>query len=386
MVPCLACQKSSSNPLNFLLNCISCANSWHHSLQPHPYNHLCSSLLFFSGCHSPPVSDNELVAIIKAFNAAAKHNPAAKLIWKCGICAKIKNSVGQQNQKSIAVKKATPRQFAAPQNAIVIDDDDDDEIIALDGPPDVLKRNETTNPEIVHLSNTQRSTQVNFPHSRPRSSNAASYDHNQSPPQGRTSGIKDKQVRIVDDPFLPDFSAPPAKPPQTASSSKIPEFVDLTISSDEGEGSDDALEYLTPPPTSKQVVEVVHEEAPQILTSNQAHPSPRDDALPTAQTSTLTNTPQLLNLLTRWLNDRHTSVGVKPDIWARACLRRDQDAANRSSGNKTASISQPSRRKKFKALKISESSLTHSQATVFLSAEDWLHEKGGKLAIGIASV
>ena len=47
MVPCLGCQKSSSNPLNFLLNCISCANSWHHSLQSYPYNHLCRSLLFF---------------------------------------------------------------------------------------------------------------------------------------------------------------------------------------------------------------------------------------------------------------------------------------------------------------------------------------------------
>ena len=335
----------------------------------------------YLGCHSPPVSDNELIAIIKAFNAAAKHNPAAKLIWKCGRCAKIKNSVGQQNQQLIAVKKATARQFAAPQNAIVIDDDDDDdEIIALDGPPDVPKRNETTNPE-VHLSNTQRTTQVNFPHSRHRSSNTASRDLTQSPP-GRTSGFKDKQIRIVDDPFLlPDFSPPPAKPPQTSSSSKIPEFVDLTISSDEGDGSDDALEYLTPAPTSKQVVEVVREEVPQILTSNQTHPSPRDDTLSTAQTSTLTNTSQLLNLLTRWLNDRHTSAVVKPDIWARACLRRDQDAANRSLKNKSASISPPSRRKKFKALKLTDTSLTHSQATVFLSAEEWLHEKGASLLL-----
>ena len=275
----------------------------------------------------------------------------------------------------IAVKNATARQFA-PQKPIVIDVDEDDEIIALDGPSEVSKRNETTKPEVVHLSNTQRAAQDTFPHSRSRSFNATSYDQIQRP--GRTSGAKDKQILIIDDPFLvPDSTPLPAKPLQTSSSTKISEFVDLTISSDEGDGSDDALEYLTPAPTSKQAVEAVHESVP-ILTSNQAYPSPRD-AHSTAQTSTLSN-----HLLTRWLNDRHTSVGVKPDIWTRACLRRDQDAANRRSlGSKSAhppSISPPSRRK-FKALKLSETSLTHPQATVFLSAEGWLHEKRRSLLL-----
>ena len=365
MLPCLACQKSSSSPLNFLLNCISCANSWHHSLQSHPYNHLGCLLFssFFSGCHSPPVSDKELISIIKAFNAV-KHNPAAKLIWQCGICTKNKNAVNRQSQQSIAVKKTTARQFAAPQNAIVIDDDEDDEIIALDGHT-VSQRSSTT--------------QDTFSHSRPRSSNPASYD----PPPGRTFGTKDKQIRIIDDPFLvPDFTPPPAKPPQTSSSTKLSELVDLTISSDEGDGSDDALEYLTPAPTSKQVVEIAHEQVPQM--SNQAHASSRG-AHSTGQTSTLTNTSQLLNhLLPRWLNDRYTSVEAKPDIWARACLRRDQDAANEKSlGSKSAhppSISPPSRRK-YKGLKLSEGSLTHSRATVFLSAEDWLCERRASLLL-----
>ena len=369
MLPCLACQKSSSSPLNFLLNCISCANSWHHSLQSHPYNHLGCLLFssFFSGCHSPPVSDKELISIIKAFNAV-KHNPAAKLIWQCGICTKNKNAVNRQSQQSIAVKKTTARQFAAPQNAIVIDDDEDDEIIALDGHT-VSQRSSTT--------------QDTFSHSRPRSSNPASYD----PPPGRTFGTKDKQIRIIDDPFLfSDSTPPPFKPLQTSSSTKLSGFVDLTILSDEGDGSDDdALEYLTPAPTSKQVVEIVHEEVPQILTSNQTHPLPRD-VRSTAQTSTMatTTSSQLLNhLLTRWLNDRSTTIGAEPDIWARACLRRDRDAANRSLGSKSAhppSISPPSRRK-HKAHSPSERSLTLSRATVIFSAEEWLHEKQASLLL-----
>lgn len=241
------------------------------------------------------------------------------------------------------------------------------------------KRNETTNPEVEHLSNTAPQRSTTFSHSSRRSSNAASYDH--IPPLGRTSGTKDKQIRIIDDPFLvPDFTPHPTKPTQTSSSIKPSEFVDLTISSDEGDGSDDALEYLTPAPTSKPVVGILHEEVPQVLTSNdsnQDHPSPRD-ARSTASS-------QLLNhLLTRWLNDRCTSVGVKPDIWARACLRRDQDAANRRSlGSKSAhppSISPPSRRKS-KPHNLSERSLTHSRATVFLSVEEWLREKQATLLL-----
>jgi hypothetical protein len=100
---------------------------------------------------------------------------------------------------------------------------------------------------------------------------------------------------------------------------------------------------------------------------------------------TTTFSPQLLNhLLTRWLNDRSVTVGVKPDIWARACLRRDQDAANRRGlGSKSAdppSISPPSRRK-YKAHNLSERPLTRSRATVFLSAEEWLHEKQASLLL-----
>ena len=323
-----------------------------------------SLTVHFSGCHSPPVSDKELISIIKAFNAV-KHKPAAKLIWQCGICIKFKNAVNQQNRQLIAVKKATPRQVPAPQKPIVIDiddDDDDDEIITLHGPSELPKHNETTNPEVSHLSNAVVATQ-----------DTAAYNH-PSP-----SGTKDKQIRIIDDPFLvPNLTS---KPPQISSSTKpqvISEFFDLTVSSDEGGGSDDdALEYLTPAPTSKQAVDIVHLEG---VTSNQVLPSPlpRDTHL-TAQPSTMITTIQPPNdLITRWLNDRSTIAGVRPDIWARACLRRDQDAANKgnleSESTQHPSISPPSRRK-YKAYSLNERSLTHLRAPLFLSAEGWLREK-----------
>jgi hypothetical protein len=344
--------------------------------------------IFLPGCHSPPVSDKELIDIIKAFNAA-KHNLGAKLIWQCAICIKVKNAVNQQNRQLIAVKKATPRQVPAPQKAIVIDDDDD-ETIALGGPSVVPVRNATTNPEVSRLSNAivsqhSSATQDALSHSKLRSFNPTSYDHVRPPP-GRPSGSKDKEIQIIDDPFLvPDPTPRASKRPQTSSSTKlqvISEFIDLTISGDEGGGSDDALEYLTPEPTSKQIVHV--EEVPLILTSNQVPPNPLPrDARPTARKSTMTTTQLPNHLLTRWLNDRSTTAGDKPDLWVRACLRRNQDAASRSLGSANTqppSISPPSRRK-FKAHNLNESSFTHLRTTVFLSAERWLREKEANLPL-----
>lgn len=147
---------------------------------------------------------------------------------------------------------------------------------------------------------------------------------------------------------------------------------------------DDALEYLTPPPThgpsSKQVVEIV-EEVPLILTSNQAppHSLPRD----AGPASTMTSSHRPPNqLLSQWLNDRSTAAGVKPDLWARARLRRDQDVANRKclrgedSVQPVPSISPPSRLK-CKAHKLNNGS--YSRAAFFFSAEGWLREKQLKL-------
>ncbi|KAF8813683.1 hypothetical protein BYT27DRAFT_7334731 [Phlegmacium glaucopus] len=343
-MPCLSCQKSSSSPRNFLLNCISCANSWHHR------------------CHSPPVSDNELISIIKAFNAG-KHNPAAKLTWKCGICIKPKDN----RTRLIAVKNATP------QKAIVIDINDD--IIALD---EVPKRKGTTKLAVSHSSTTQDSLSQLKHKSSTTTSDQSNVPH-VHPLPGRTSYTKDKKIRIIDDPFL---VSDPSQPSQTSSSSKpqvISGFIDLTISSDEemNDGDDDALEYLTPPPipapTSKQIVEQV----PLILTSNQAQPHSLPGAARlTSQMSTMT-TPQSPNqLLIQWSNDRSTAAGVKPDLWARACLRRHHVAnlPGKQNVQPALSIAPPSRRK-CKAHKLNEGSRTHPQITFFLSAEGWLREK-----------
>ena len=242
--------------------------------------------------------------------------------------------------------------------------------------------------------NTKLVTQDSLSRPKHQSSTAASADqlnipHVQPPPMRTSCTIEDKKIRTINDPFLvPD---PSLRARQTSSSSK-PQvrsgFIDFTILSDEemnGGGDDDALEYLTPPPTpvptSKQVVEIV-EQVPLILTSNQApaHSLPRD-AGPTAHTSSMTTSTQPPNqLLIQWSIDRSTTVGVKPDLWARACLRREQNGANRKSlrGKQSVqsapSIAPPSRRK-CKAHKLNEESRTYSQATFFLSAEGWLREK-----------
>ena len=149
---------------------------------------------------------------------------------------------------------------------------------------------------------------------------------------------------------------------------------------------DDALEYVTPLPTpgpsSKQVVEVA-EEVPLRLTSNQAPPhSLSRDAGPASTMTPLHRPPN--QLLSQWLNDRSTAAGVKPDLWARARLRRDQDVANRkclrgeNSVQPDPSISPPSRLK-CKAHKLNDGSHTYSRAAFFLSAEGWLREKQLKL-------
>lgn len=281
----------------------------------------------------------------------------------------------------IAIKKATPPHVPTPQKPIVIDDDD--EIIALDGPSGVPKRNETTKSEASHLSHAVVSqlpstTQDVLSHRRHQSSTASASEqlnmlHIHSQP-GRT-----REISIIDDPYL-SLDPSPSKPSQTSSTKLqvISESIDLTTSGDEGEGSD-VLEYLTPPPTpaptSKQTVKIV-KKVPLKLASNQAPPYPLPrDTRPTAQTSTMTTTPQLPNqLLTQWLNRRSTAVGVTPDLWTRAHLRRDQETKQRGLGGERSVQPTPSRRK-CKAHKLNEKSL----ATVFLSAEGWLREKQATL-------
>lgn len=313
------------------------------------------TLFLFPGCHSPPVSDSELIAIIKIFNAE-KHNPAAKLTWQCGACIKAKNTINQQSRQFIAVRKTAPRR---PQETIVIDDDD--EVIALDEP----KRN---NIQINQLSHAKRSSTTQ---------NVLSH------PKHPTSITKDNKIQIIDDPFLVPDPSPPSKTSQTSTINEDRAMIDLTTSGDEGSiDSDNPLEYLTPPPrpisSSKQATEVV-DKVPTILTPNQFPPHPSSQVAP--QTSVMTTAaPQLLNqLLPRWLNDRSIIGGVKPDLWARTRLRQDQDTANRRG------LREPSHQaallRKCKAHKLSEGSLTYSRATIFLSAEGWLREKKANLLL-----
>ncbi|KDR75330.1 hypothetical protein GALMADRAFT_547698 [Galerina marginata CBS 339.88] len=106
----------------------------------------------FTGCHQPPVSDNELIGIIRLFNSEnEKGNHDVKLLWKCGACVKGKAKViGPEGKSSVgnstntSSKKAIvsrPHQVSAsrfvhsPQkDPIIVIDDDDDDIVILDQP------------------------------------------------------------------------------------------------------------------------------------------------------------------------------------------------------------------------------------------------------------
>jgi hypothetical protein len=101
MPPCTRCAKSHSTPHAFLLSCSgNCAKSWHHrallilfTVKP--------KALSITGCHQPPVTDQELVARIKAFNDGDIENSIHA--WLCRRCSKI-NRVDHPNvQPSVTV-------------------------------------------------------------------------------------------------------------------------------------------------------------------------------------------------------------------------------------------------------------------------------------------
>ena len=81
---CQKCAKTTSTPINFLLTCSSCSSSWHHRELIHSTLSFVFLILFSQGCHSPLVSDHELLARIKATNAQDSLNDIAA--WKCAAC------------------------------------------------------------------------------------------------------------------------------------------------------------------------------------------------------------------------------------------------------------------------------------------------------------
>lgn len=76
-------------------------------------------LSLFTGCHNPPIPDPELIAIIKTYNEARKHNPNATLDWKCGACLKPK-------PKTIVSSDKPRPAYNTKDNPIVVDSDSDD--------------------------------------------------------------------------------------------------------------------------------------------------------------------------------------------------------------------------------------------------------------------
>ncbi|KAI0301103.1 hypothetical protein B0F90DRAFT_1588016, partial [Multifurca ochricompacta] len=62
---CNRCNGTSSNPYNFLLSCSECGKNWHHR------------------CHIPPLSDQELTALIRATNDNDVDNGLTSWIGRC---------------------------------------------------------------------------------------------------------------------------------------------------------------------------------------------------------------------------------------------------------------------------------------------------------------
>ncbi|KAF9457550.1 hypothetical protein BDZ94DRAFT_1272901 [Collybia nuda] len=78
--PCVKCLDNSSTPSAFLLTCRNCSTTWHHR------------------CHTPPVSDSELVARIRAYNSGDFENGIAG--WTCRRCMKGKDKAVLPSQSS----------------------------------------------------------------------------------------------------------------------------------------------------------------------------------------------------------------------------------------------------------------------------------------------
>lgn len=83
---CNRCSQSSSTPKNFLLVCRSCNKYWHHSKSSVTTEHLLGNIPIVSGCHPPPIDDDDLVLLIRSKNAGDRENGLDG--WICKRCVK----------------------------------------------------------------------------------------------------------------------------------------------------------------------------------------------------------------------------------------------------------------------------------------------------------
>lgn len=85
---CTRCSETHSTPKAFLLTCAACRRAWHHRklkwiLQKYHIKHLIGEE---TGCHIPPVSDGELIQLIKAYNEGDVVGGLSG--WTCRRCLK----------------------------------------------------------------------------------------------------------------------------------------------------------------------------------------------------------------------------------------------------------------------------------------------------------
>lgn len=177
------------------------------------------------GCHSPPISDSELISIIRAFNDARARNSDATLNWKCGACRKVK-----QNPVDPAP--------STKDDPIVVDDDD--EVVELIHPP--VKRQESSKPTGIVASHSEKYTPAKIA----------------------------QPVRIIDDPI--DFLISPSV--QRSRSSTLTSGIGHLSVSDNQHGLREPTYDPTPPPISE-----LHSER----TSTPSHPHEYPQALKTSE-------------------------------------------------------------------------------------------------------
>ncbi|PPQ89531.1 hypothetical protein CVT25_012202 [Psilocybe cyanescens] len=395
---CVSCNSSTSNPFKFLLRCVQCGTLWHHR------------------CHKPPVSDSELIVIIKQFNLekqSGNKNPA--FIWRCGACPATIKPLQAASPKREALQASMPLASTSkstvsrpPVYQPIAIDDDDEEVVILENPP---MQTAASNKQAKHSVSSKSASLTTIPTiaekliqdpiPNPRTSSKS------TSVSGRTLSTKTvitkpTGIRIVDDPFIelprapvpaptrmpPSASTirPPLKPQAASSSGSnvlVAGLIDLSMSTDEDtdvpmqatnrrDDREDTLEYVTPPPARANASTL----AP--LAPRHAHIAqslPPIAAIPEGRRQ-----PVRPLLLPAWINARWAMPNTKPDFRQRAALHRlNANTSNASTGRSLTSS--PSRKFKARKLSVGAGKLEGkpSQAPFFFSVDVWLKAKKNTL-------
>ncbi|KAJ3505456.1 hypothetical protein NMY22_g17581 [Coprinellus aureogranulatus] len=132
--PCDVCSSKSSTAKAILLRCASCHKGYHHSQSPQLSSIFLSSI--DSGCHNPPVTDQELVARIAANKKGDPKNGLGA--WRCIFCLtpesnpELKTNTSNdailtRNERAIKISDSEASHPAQPRPQVVLVSSDDED-------------------------------------------------------------------------------------------------------------------------------------------------------------------------------------------------------------------------------------------------------------------